>query len=86
MVDGPYSTTSEVKPNDQMVELNTEIPYVWWQPGTAIDILAFQPNASADAILHFNIAIWHSNPEELAERFRADLKGQGWNPSFPVGV
>lgn len=76
MVDGPYSVRSELKPNEQMAELNTEIPYVGWQRETAIDILAFQPNASADAILHFNIAIWHSNPEELAARFIADLKWQ----------
>ena len=26
MVDGPYSTKSEPRPNDQMAELNTEIP------------------------------------------------------------
>lgn len=60
MVDGPYSMKSESRPNDQMAELNTEIPYVWWQRGTAIDILAFPAKCLGRCrVLHFNIAIWH---------------------------
>lgn len=72
---------SESRPNDQMAELNTENPYVWWQQGTAIDMLAFPAKClSRCKALHFNIAIWHRHPgEESDKRFKADLKWQSLN-------
>lgn len=60
MVDGPYSMKNESRPNDQMAELNTEIPYVLWQRGIAIDILVFPAKCLGRCrVLHFNVTIWH---------------------------
>lgn len=60
MVHSPYSIRSEFRSNYQMAELNTENPYVWWQLGTAVDILAFPAKClSRCRVLHFNITIWH---------------------------
>jgi len=60
MVGSPYSMRSEFRSNYQMAELNTTIPYVWWQLGTAVDILAFPAKClSRCRVLHFNVTIWH---------------------------
>lgn len=80
MVDSPYSMRSEFRSNYQMAELNTENPYVWWQLGTAVDILAFPAKClSRCRVLHFNITIWHKNPgEELYAGIKGNLKGHCW--------